>query len=131
MVPEGTCVPLRANWFRNLAGNQAFGRFSQTSTACVTTPQPPAPVAADYSLQLASTVSRSLANNTFNPCTWDTDNPPTTATAGPAAPTGEAPAPAVAGGDERSITPTTEAGAPPAAETSTESGVPVYEVKRE
>jgi len=115
MVPEGGCAPLASNWFRNLAGNVAFGRFTQSSSSCATTPQPPAPVAADYSLQLASTVSRSLANNTFNPCTWDTDSPPT---AGASTTLGVSPAAGAA--DE----------AAPAAEFETDGEVPVYEIKR-
>ena len=82
MMPRDTCdqPPFRANWFRNLPGSQAFGRFTATASTCVTTPPSNAPTAADYSLQLASTVSRALATSgtaaTFNPCTWDTASPP-------------------------------------------------------
>jgi hypothetical protein len=80
IIPQGTCAasPFKEAWFRNLAGTTAFGRFSNTSSACVTTPVTPAPVAADYSLQLAATVSRTLAGEsaTFNPCTWDGAAPP-------------------------------------------------------
>jgi hypothetical protein len=90
MLPQGGCnqVPFRANWFRNLPGSQAFGRFTPSGATCITTPPPTAPVAADYSLQLAATVGRSLATPaTFNPCTWDTAQPP----AGLAPPVGPAP----------------------------------------
>ena len=90
MMPRDTCdqPPFRANWFRNLPGSQAFGRFTATASTCVTTTPSNAPAAADYSLQLASTVSRALATAgtaaTFNPCTWDTASPPP-----PAPPTGQ------------------------------------------
>lgn len=86
MLPQGACnqPPFRANWFRNLPGSQAFGRFTPTAQGCVTTPPATAPVAADYSLQLAATVSRALSGAaTFNPCTWDTANPPSGAPASP------------------------------------------------
>lgn len=79
IMPEGTCnqPPFRANWFRNLPGSQAFGRFTPTSAGCVTAPPATPPVAADYSLQLSGTVSRSFQTPaTFNPCTWDTASPP-------------------------------------------------------
>ena len=87
MLPQGACnqAPLRANWFRNLPGSQAFGRFTPSGQSCLTAPPANAPVAADYSLQLAATVSRSLTMPaTFNPCTWDTANPPAAAAAVPA-----------------------------------------------
>jgi hypothetical protein len=89
MMPRDTCAqpPFRANWFRNLLGSQAFGRFTATASTCVTTTPSNVPTAADYSLQLASTVSRALTTlgtaATFNPCTWDTASPPP-----PAPPTG-------------------------------------------
>jgi hypothetical protein len=78
MLPQGACnqPSFRTNWFRNLPGTQAFGRFTSSSGSCITTPAPPTPVAADYSLQLASTVSRALTSERFNPCTWDTASPP-------------------------------------------------------
>ena len=67
-------------------GSQAFGRFTPSGQGCITTPPANAPVAADYSLQLAATVSRSLTTPaTFNPCTWDTANPPAAASPVPAA----------------------------------------------
>jgi hypothetical protein len=88
ILPSGACnqPPFRANWFRNLPGTQAFGRFTPQGANCITTPPPNAPVAADYSLQLGATVSRSLNTPaTFNPCTWDTANPPAAPAAAPAA----------------------------------------------
>jgi len=88
MLPQGACnqAPFRANWFRNLPGSQAFGRFTPSGQHCITTPPSNAPVAADYSLQLAATVTRSLTTPaTFNPCTWDTANPPAASPAPPAA----------------------------------------------
>ena len=79
MIPQDVCsqAPFRANWFRNLPGSQAFGRFSAGEGTCITTPPSDPPTAADYSLQLATTVTRALSPQpTFNPCTWDTANPP-------------------------------------------------------
>jgi hypothetical protein len=87
MLPSGTCnpTPLKLNWYRNLSGAQAFGSFDTNAASCKTpTPTPP-PVAADYSLQLASTVSRALTAQTFNPCTWDDAQPPPAPPAAPAA----------------------------------------------
>jgi hypothetical protein len=77
MVPRGACShpPFLVSWFRNLPGSAPFGRFTPNG-ACDTTPPANAPTAADYSLQLASTVSRALSTTpTFNPCTWDTESP--------------------------------------------------------
>ncbi len=77
MLPEGSCSTLRAKWYRNLAGNEAFGQFDPALPACETAPPAISITAADYSLQMASTVSRALAGTrTFNPCTWDEANPP-------------------------------------------------------
>ncbi len=84
MLPERGCnvSPFRQNWFRNLSGGQAFGRFTDGTSSCTTTAPTPAPVAADYSLQLASTVSRGIgATATYNPCTWDPASPPSAAVA--------------------------------------------------
>jgi hypothetical protein len=63
IMPRAACAqpPFRANWFRNLPGAQAFGRFTPTGSSCVTTPPATPSTAADYSLQLGSTVSRALA----------------------------------------------------------------------
>jgi hypothetical protein len=86
MVPSGPCAQpsLLASWFRNLPGSAPFGRFTPTGGTCDTTPPPNAPSAGDYSLQLASTVSRALSGSpTFNPCTWDTANPVPAPPAGP------------------------------------------------
>ncbi len=85
MLPQGACnqEPFRAKWFRNLAGTQAFGRFTPAGATCDTTAPAIRPVAADYSLQLAATVTRSIGTRaTFNPCTWDSDSPPAAMAAG-------------------------------------------------
>jgi hypothetical protein len=85
MVPPegGPCGPLRPQWFRNLPGTQAFGRIDPEGSACETALDGITLTAADYSLQLASTVTRAGPSTqaTFNPCTWDDANPPS---AGPA-----------------------------------------------
>jgi hypothetical protein len=71
------CAPQRANWFRDLPGTQAFGRFDPTPTACETSLNGVTLTAADYSLQLGATVTRAIATApTFNPCTWDAASPP-------------------------------------------------------
>lgn len=73
------CAPQRPNWFRNLAGTQAFGRFDDSDrTTCQTALNGETLTAADYSLQLAATVTRAMppATPTFNPCTWDAAHPP-------------------------------------------------------
>jgi hypothetical protein len=89
ITPQGRCnvSPFKEAWLRNLAGSTAFGRFTNTQTACITTPVTPAPVAADYSLQMGQTVSRSLPSEgaTFNPCTWDAAAPPAEMSATPMA----------------------------------------------
>lgn len=89
ILPDGKCgvSPFKEAWLRNLSGATAFGRFTPTDTACVTTPVTPAPVAANYSLQLAATASRNLpsAPATFNPCTWDAAAPPAELSAAPMA----------------------------------------------
>jgi hypothetical protein len=94
IIPQGRCnvSPFKEAWFRNLSGTTAFGRFTSTDAACVTTPVTPAPVAANYSLQLSATASRSLPRETptFNPCTWDAAAPPAELSATPmASPAGE------------------------------------------
>jgi hypothetical protein len=79
MIPPatGTCASERAAWFRNLPGTQAFGRFEPGPSSCLTSVSGITLTAADYSLQLASTVTRTMrAPATFNPCTWDNANPP-------------------------------------------------------
>jgi hypothetical protein len=84
---QGACdqAPFPAKWFRNLPGSQACRRFTPTGQDCVTTP-PANSTAAGYSLRLAATVSRSLTGTaTFNPCTWDTANPPTALLEAPSA----------------------------------------------
>jgi hypothetical protein len=79
---------MRANWFRNLPGTQAFGRFDPEGAQCLTDLNGITLTAADYSLQLASTVTRALSatQQSFNPCTWDDASPPSAGPA-PAAPT--------------------------------------------
>jgi len=87
MVPPdgGGCGSMRANWFRNLPGTQAFRRFDPEGTQCLTALNGLTLTAADHSLQLASTVTRALSTTqqSFNPCTWDDANPPS---AGPLPP---------------------------------------------
>ena len=80
MLPSLGCnqAPFNTNWYRNLPGTQAFGAFTPGEGTCTKTTPTPAPVAADYSLQLASTVTRSITEATFNPCTWDDAAPPVT-----------------------------------------------------
>lgn len=98
MLPQGACdqTPFRENWYRNLSGTQAFGRFTPTGQTCITTPPSTATVAADYSLQLSATVSRALAlPETFNPCTFDLASPPPAPPTAP--PVAAAPAAANAG----------------------------------
>jgi hypothetical protein len=81
MLPAGACAqaPFRDNWFRNLSGKTAFGRFQTSGQTCVTAPSGIALTAADYSLQLSATVARALptatGGQTFNPCTWDENAP--------------------------------------------------------
>jgi hypothetical protein len=89
MVPPatGACASQRPAWFRNLPGTQAFGRFDPQGATCETSLTGLTVTAADYSLQLASTVTRSLGTpTTFNPCTWDDANPPSAGPPPPPAP---------------------------------------------
>jgi len=89
LLPQAACN--ESNWFRNLPGTQAFGRFDPSANICVTTPLPPLLVAADYSLQLSKTVDLAISSTpSFNPCTWDTANPPE-ATPAPATPAATSP----------------------------------------
>lgn len=97
MVPKGACAkpPFLASWFRNLPGSAAFGRFTEVGDTCDTLPPANAPTAADYSLQLAATVSRALSTTlppTFNACTWDTARSPALVVGAPRAPAMTAPA---------------------------------------
>jgi hypothetical protein len=89
IIPQGACdaSPFREAWFRNLSGSTAFGHFENIGNTCNTSPVTPAPVAANYSLQLSATVSRSLPSEaaTFNPCTWDAAAPPAELSATPMA----------------------------------------------
>jgi hypothetical protein len=75
MIPpaSGPCAPMRSNWFRNLAGTTAFGRFDPEGSTCETALNGVTVTSADYSLQLAATVTRALSaeQSSFNPCTWD------------------------------------------------------------
>lgn len=88
MLPTQGCdqPPFKANWYRNLPGTQAFGVFKPGQGTCTQPPPARTPVAADYSLQLASTVTKALASQTFNPCTWDDAHPPASPPAAAAAP---------------------------------------------
>ena len=81
MFPAGSCVANTAAWFRNLPGTQPFGRFDQRTPACDTALNGITLTGADYSLQLAQTVTEGLDATapTFNPCTWDAANAPDTA----------------------------------------------------
>jgi len=83
----GACGQQRAAWFRNLPGTQAFGRFDPEGSTCETSLNGITLTAADYSLQLGATVSRAFdpGQTTFNPCTWDDAQVPTS---GPTAKTG-------------------------------------------
>lgn len=82
MLPTGACnTPgTRAAWFRNLSGGTAFGRRQPAGGACATDAQGIKLTAADYSLQMAATVARSLpgaaGGQTYNPCTWNENAPP-------------------------------------------------------
>ncbi len=82
MLPTGACAqaPFRADWFRNLRGTAAFGRRQASGSNCETAAPGVILTAADYSLQLSATVARALptatGGQTFNPCTWDEDAPP-------------------------------------------------------
>ncbi len=95
IVPSGSggCASQRAAWFRNLPGTEAFGRFDPDGSTCETSLNGTTLTAADYSLQLGSTVTRAVSGSaTFNPCTWDDTAPPTAAPM--AAPTGRGQKPA-------------------------------------
>jgi hypothetical protein len=75
-VPAGACAQTRRDdWFRNLSGTTAFGRRQNSGGSCQTSAAGLDLTAADYSLQMAATVDRALDGDTFNPCTWDEDNP--------------------------------------------------------
>jgi hypothetical protein len=79
IVPPGSgaCASQRPAWFRNLPGTEAFGRFDPEGSTCETSLNGITLSAADYSLQLGSTVTRALSTPaTFNPCTWDDAAPP-------------------------------------------------------
>jgi hypothetical protein len=74
---SSACFSERANWFRNLPGTEAFGRFDPEDGVCETALNGVTLTAADYSLQLSDTVSRAVAGPaSFNPCTWDAAAPP-------------------------------------------------------
>jgi len=82
----GACASQRSNWFRNLPGNQAFGRFDPEGSVCETDLNGVTLTSADYSLQLSATVTRATPPSaaTFNPCTWDDTAPPSTTLSTPA-----------------------------------------------
>lgn len=84
MLPTGACASSRRDdWFRNLSGGTAFGRRQNSGGSCQTSASGLDLTAADYSLQMAATVDRALDGDTFNPCTWDEDDPPTALVAAP------------------------------------------------
>jgi hypothetical protein len=71
------CFSQRVKWFRNLPGSEPFGRFDPEDSTCETALNGVTLTAADYSLQLSDTTSRSVAGPaSFNPCTWDSAAPP-------------------------------------------------------
>ena len=57
--------PASGNWFRNLPGTQPFGRFDPEGSTCETSLSGVTVTAADYSLQLAATVTRSVGSGEF------------------------------------------------------------------
>ncbi|MEO6519258.1 MAG: hypothetical protein ABIO17_09755 [Pseudoxanthomonas sp.] len=91
MLPTGSCAqpPFRADWFRNLRGTTAFGRRQVSAGVCQTDASGLTVTAADYSLQLSSTVARALptatGGPTYNPCTWNENAPPPSALVAPSA----------------------------------------------
>jgi hypothetical protein len=97
MTAEGNCASQKPQWFRNLSGATAFGRFDQRTPGCDTTLSGAAPIAADFSLQMSATVTKATTGPAeFNPCTWDTAAVPEVAGAaagGPNAATLSAPEP--------------------------------------
>ena len=77
LIADRSCTSKRASWFRNLSGTTPFGRFDRTTPTCETDLNGEVLTAADYSLQLSDTVTRSLITPaTFNPCTFDDAVPP-------------------------------------------------------
>jgi hypothetical protein len=89
------CFSQRAKWFRDLPGTEAFGRFEPSGSSCLTSLNGITLTAADYSLQLGKTVTMAVppSDPTFNPCTFDTANPPA-APPSPAPPAGPTAGPA-------------------------------------
>lgn len=91
MLPIAACAqpPFRADWFRNLRGTTAFGRRQVSAGVCQTDASGVTVTAADYSLQLSSTVARALptatGGPTYNPCTWNENAPPPSALVAPSA----------------------------------------------
>jgi hypothetical protein len=93
-TPTNKCFSERAKWFRNLAGTEAFGRFEPKPSGCETALTGVTLTAADYSLQLSETVTRSVAGDpSFNPCTWDDTAIPTPGPPAPPARIGKSQAP--------------------------------------
>jgi hypothetical protein len=83
LIADRSCASRRASWFRNLPGTTAFGRFDRNTATCETDLNGEVLTAADYSLQLSDTVTRSLITPaTFNPCTFDDAAPPSAIQAG-------------------------------------------------
>ena len=97
MLADGSCASKRPPWFRNLSGTTPFGRFDRNTPTCAEDLNCEVLTAADYSLQLSDTVTRSLMTPpTFNPCTFDDaappPPPPPSAMPGPTAAAGAKPA---------------------------------------
>lgn len=77
LIADRSCASKREKWFRNLSGTTAFGRFDRSTPGCEEDLNGEVLTAADYSLQLSDTVTRSLITPaTFNPCTFDDATPP-------------------------------------------------------
>jgi hypothetical protein len=99
LVADQTCASKRDKWFRNLPGTTAFGRFDRDTPGCDEDLNGEVLTAADYSLQLSDTVTRSLVTPaTFNPCTFDDAAPP---------PPPPPPSPTIAGRKPPSVFPVT------------------------
>jgi hypothetical protein len=77
LIADRSCAAKKAQWFRNFSGATAFGRFDRATPACAEDLNGEVLTAADFSLQLSDTVTRSVgAIATFNPCTFDDAVPP-------------------------------------------------------
>jgi hypothetical protein len=87
LIADQSCAAKQAKWFRNLSGSTPFGRFDRNTPSCDEDLSGELLTAADFSLQLGGTVTRSLVTpQTFNPCTFD-DGAPSPPPPPPAPPT--------------------------------------------